>query len=99
MTRVGLASFVALVACGPSRAPRDDAAAPQPPARNPSTECVTIFDGAHAKLFPALAKLGIRETAAAARAREHNVAGLAACGRLSDVQRSCLLAAPGGFAS
>ncbi len=96
MTRVGPAALLVIVACGRSRAPHEDAAiAPAPSARDTTAECVAIFDAAHARLAPALAKLGIRETAAQARARAHNVAGLGACGRLSDAQRACLRNPPG----
>lgn len=87
--------MILTAACGSSKRPppRDDAA----PKRDPAAECAAIFERFHAALAPLLDQAGLREPPATARARD--AAGQAACGRLDDAARACLLAAPADAAA
>lgn len=80
---------VATAACG-RKASRHDAAPIAKDARDPSSECATLFDRFHATLVEPLAQIGLHETPEAARARD--AAGLARCAALPEPARTCLLA-------
>jgi hypothetical protein len=85
--------LVAIAGCG-RKASRDDAA---PISRDPALECSSIFDRFHSSTEILLKRIGLRETAEAARERDRD--GLAACALLADTARTCLLAAPVGPAA
>lgn len=86
------ASVIVLLGTGCGSKRTADDARPAPPKRDPNAECMTLFDRFHASLAEALGQIGVHETVQAARTRD--AAGIAACARLDDPHRSCLLDAP-----